>query len=123
MQGAAAVLDSCLPGGTAFLAVWLIVSVAVGLVMGYLMSLNVDDDPARYRRRWGRPPLTAALLSTFCLTLALAALLVELAWPATICDERKGRSLILIVPWAVAAFAVVLPPMWRVTRRDRAGRR
>jgi hypothetical protein len=121
--GSAAVLDACLPGGTGFMVAWLILSVAIGLVTGSRLISDLDEDPAAYRRRWGKPPRTAVIAITCCLALALAALVIELAWPETVCGDRMGRKLIWIVPWAVAGLAVSLPPIWKVARRDRAASR
>jgi hypothetical protein len=98
----------------------IVAAIGGGLVSGLLMRIGfAETTPQRYRRRWGRPPLVAAVATTVCFAVATVIFGYTLVVGA---DLQRDGPVILLWPWCSAGLAVSLPAAWRLTLRDRRQR-
>ena len=100
----------------AAVAVWLLIAIASGWLLGGHVAGQVGRDPQKYQERWGyRPRKSLATMA-----VALLSSLVPLMFAASFCDDLLfGWAWLLISPWVVTALARALVPMAQLARADR----
>lgn len=92
------------------------VAIVVGIGTGFLTRIGfAETTPERYRRRWGRPPLVAAIAVTICFVFSAGVFAYTLSVGP---DLSRDGPAILLFPWATAGLGVGLPSAWRLVARD-----